>query len=125
MPAGGEYLAVKMHIDVVPGRKVPGEPFVESRVGMLDASKRLVRKDDPESKGVIRGISLPNLDLVLRVEELDKRRKVEPGRPAADDREVEGRPRGAQLLSRSLNRCSLPVAVRGSVSENSIARGYL
>ena len=71
---------------------------------MLDASERLVGKDDPEPKRVVRGVPLPYLDLVLRVQQLDQRREVEPRRPAADDRDAECLLRGAQLLSRSRKR---------------------
>ena len=92
---------------------------------MLDAAERLVGKDDAEPKSVVCSISLPDLDLVVWVQKLDQRRQVEARRPAADDRELEYRLRDPQLLSRSRNRCSLPVAVRGSSSANSIARGYL
>ena len=65
--AGGEDLSMEMDVDVVPDRKVLGEPLVEGGVGMFDASERLVGKNDPEAKGVIGGVSLPNLDLMLRV----------------------------------------------------------
>src|SRR6266702_8099287 len=91
---------------------------------MLYAAERLVGKDDAEPKSVVCSISLPDLDLVVWVQKLDQRRQVEARRPAADDRELEYRLRDPQLLSRSRNRCSLPVAVRGSASANSIARGY-
>jgi hypothetical protein len=62
---------VVVHVDVVPDRKVFREPFVEARVGVLDAAECLVGKDDPEPKCVVRGISLPDLDLVLRVQQLE------------------------------------------------------
>ena len=118
-------MPVVMHVDVVPGRKILGEPLLERGVGVLDASEGLVRKDDTKPKGVVGGISLPDLDFVLRVEQLDQRRQVQPCRPAADDRDAERLARGPQLPSRSRNLWSLPVAVRGSPSANSIARGYL
>jgi hypothetical protein len=92
---------------------------------VLDACERLVGKDDAEPKSVIWSISLPDLDLVARVQQLDQRREIKARRPTTDDRELECRRRDPQLLSRSRNRCSLPVAVRGSASTNSIARGYL
>jgi hypothetical protein len=78
-----------VHVDVIPGRKVLGKPLVESRVGVLDASKSLVGKDDTEPKRVVSCVSLPDLDLVLRVQQLDQRRQVEPRGPAADDRDAE------------------------------------
>jgi len=78
-----------VHVDVVPGRKVFGEPLIESGVGLLDASESLVGKDDTEPKCVVSGVSLPDLDLMLRVQQLDQRRQVEPRRPAADDRDAE------------------------------------
>jgi len=56
-----------VHVDVVPGRKVFGEPLIERGVGVLDASESLVGEDDTEPKGVVCGISLPDLDLVPRV----------------------------------------------------------
>ncbi len=123
--ARGEDLAAEMHIDIVPDCKVLREALVESSVGILDAAERLVGKDDPEPESVVCSISLPDLDLVVWFQDLDQRRQVEPRRPAADDCELQPRLRGPQLFSRSLNRCSLPVAVRGNVSANSIARGYL
>jgi hypothetical protein len=89
MPARGEDLPVVVNVDVVPGREILGEPFIECGVGVLDASQRLVGKDDPEPKGVVCGVSLPDLDLVVRVEQLDQRRQVESSRPAADDRDAE------------------------------------
>ena len=125
MPSRGEDLPVVMHVDVVPCRKVFGESLIESSIGVLDASESLVRKDDAEPERVVCRISLPDLDLVPRVEQLDQGRQVQPGGPAADDRDAERLLRGPQLPSRSRNRCSLPVAVRGNPSANSIARGYL
>ena len=89
MPSRGKDLPVVMHVDVVPGREILGEPFIEIGVGMLDASERFVGKDDPKPKGVIGGVSLPDLDLVLRVQQLDQGRQVQPRRPAADDCDAE------------------------------------
>jgi hypothetical protein len=65
-----------MHIDVVPDGKVLREALEESGVGMLDAAERLVGKDDPEPESVVRSISLPDLDLVVGVQQLDQRRQV-------------------------------------------------
>jgi hypothetical protein len=78
-----------VHVDVIPRRKVFGESLIESGVRVLDASECLVGKDNAEPKGVIRGVPLPYLDLVLRVQQLDQRREVEPRRPAADDRDAQ------------------------------------
>src|SRR5256885_6044775 len=114
-----------MHVDVIPDRKVLCESVVEVRIGMLDASKGLVRKHNPESKRVVGGVSLPDLDLVFRVQKLDQRGEIKPRRPAADDRDPECPLRGPQPPSRRRNRCSFPVGVRGNASTNSIARGYL
>src|SRR6266446_6613571 len=125
MTARGEDLPVEMHVDVVPDRKILREALVKGGVSMLDAAERLVGKDDPEPESVVCGISLPNLDMVFGVQQLDQRRQIEPRGPATDDRETQSRLRGPQLFSRSRNRCSLPVAVRGKASANSIARGYL
>jgi hypothetical protein len=63
--------------------------LIEGGVGVLDASESLVRKDDTEPKCIVSGVSFPDLDLVLGVQQLDQRRQVEPGRPAADDRDCE------------------------------------
>ncbi len=125
VPARRENVAAEMHVDVVPDRKIPGQSLVETRVGVLDPAQRLVRKDNSEPKRVISGVPLPDLDLVLRIQQLDQGRQVKPGRPTADDRDAEFWLRGPQLPSRSRNRCSFPVAVLGSSSANSIARGYL
>jgi hypothetical protein len=114
-----------MHVDVVPDRKILREALVEAGVGVLDAAERLVGKDDPEPKSVVSGIPFPDLDLVVSVQQLDQRRQIEARRPATDDREPQSGLRGPQLFSRSRNRWSLPVAVRGNASANSIARGYL
>jgi hypothetical protein len=83
-----------MHVDVVPDRKVLRQPLVETSVCMLDSAERLVGKDDPEPKGVVCSISLPDLDLVVWIQQLDERRQIEPGRPTTDDREPECRLRG-------------------------------
>src|SRR5258708_39583608 len=80
---------VVVHIDVIPRRKVFGESLIEGGVRVLDASECLVGKDDPEPKRVVRGVALPDLDLVLRVQQLDQRRELKPRRPAADDRDAE------------------------------------
>jgi hypothetical protein len=72
MPAGREHLSVEVHIDVIPDRKVPCEPLVESGVGLLNPAKSLVREDDTEPEGIVGRISLPDLDPVVRVEELDQ-----------------------------------------------------
>jgi hypothetical protein len=61
-----------VHIDVIPDRKVPCEPLVESGVGLLNPAKSLVREDDTEPEGIVGRISLPDLDPVVRVEELDQ-----------------------------------------------------
>ena len=114
-----------VHVDVVPGCKVLREPLVETGVGVLDAAERLVGEDNAEPESVVGGVSLPDLDLIVGVQELDQSRQVKPGRPATDDRDVESRLRGPQVGARSRNRCSLPVAVRGNASANSMARGYL
>jgi hypothetical protein len=87
MPSRGEDVAVVVDVDVVPGRKVSREPLIESGVGMLDATESLVGKDDTEPKRVVSGVSFPDLDLVLGVQQLDQRRQVEPRRSAADDRD--------------------------------------
>ena len=118
-------MATVMDVDVVPDRKILGESVVEGGVRMLDATERLVGEDDAETECIVRRVSLPDVDLVLRVQELEQRRQIKPRRPATDDRDAESSLRGPQLLSRSRNRCSLPVAVRGRASANSIARGYL
>src|SRR2546430_1895760 len=125
VPARRKYLAAEVHVDVVPDREVLREPLVEGRVGVLDATERLVGKDNPEPKRIVGGVALPYLDLVPGVQQLDQRRQVQPCRPAADDRDPECRRRDRQLPSRSRNRWSLPVAVRGSSLANSMARGYL
>jgi hypothetical protein len=125
MSARCEDLAVEVHVDVIPDRKVPSEPFVEGGVSLFYATQRLVGEDDTEPEGVVGSVPLPDLDLVLRVEELYQGREVESRGPTADDSDIEGRARGGQLPSRSRNRCSLPVAVRGSTFANSMARGYL
>jgi len=78
-----------VHVDVVPDREVFREPLVESRVGMLDAAERLVGEDDPEPKRVVSRVSLPDLDLVPGIQQLDQRRKVQPGRATPDDRDPE------------------------------------
>ena len=125
VPARCEDVPVVVHVDVVPDCKVLREPLIKGGVGVFDATERLVGKDDAEPERVVRGVSFPDLYLVVGVQELDQRRQVEPRRPATDDRDLEVRLRGPQLVARSRNRCSLPVAVRGSASANSIARGYL
>jgi len=61
-----------VHVDVVPRREILGQPLVESGVCVFDAAQRFVGKDDPEPKGVVGGISLPDLDLVLRIQQLDQ-----------------------------------------------------
>jgi hypothetical protein len=63
---------VKVHVDVIPDRKVPCKPSIEIRVGLLDAAEGLVGEDDAESKGVLGRVLLPDLDAVVRVEELDQ-----------------------------------------------------
>ena len=125
MPAGREHLPMEVHVDVIPDRKVLREPLKEISVGLLDAAKRLIREDDAEPERIVGGVPLPDLDPVVRVEELDQGGQIQTRRPASDDRDVELRVRGRQLPSRSRKRCSLPVAVRGSASANSITRGYL
>jgi hypothetical protein len=116
---------MEVHVDVVPDCKVPCEPFVEGCVGVFYAAQRLVREDDTEPECVVGSVPLPDLDLVVRVEKLNQGREVKSRGPASDDGDIEGRARGGQLPSRSRKRCSLPVAVRGSASANSITRGYL
>jgi hypothetical protein len=125
MPARREHVSAEVHVDVIPDREVPGEQLVESGVGLLNAAKSLVGEDDAETEGVVGRVPLPDLDPMVRVQELDKGRQVKTRRTAPDDGDVERRVRGRQLPSRSRNRCSLPVAVRGSASANSITRGYL
>ncbi|GAC1642321.1 MAG: hypothetical protein NVS9B11_10660 [Candidatus Dormibacteraceae bacterium] len=65
-------MSVDVHVDVIPDRKVPCEPLVESGVGLLYAAKSLVREDDTEPKCVVGRIPLPDLDLVVTIEELDQ-----------------------------------------------------
>jgi hypothetical protein len=89
VPSRCEDLPVVVNVDVVPRREVFGEPFVEGGVGVLDSSEGLVGKDDAEPKRVVCGVSLPDLDLVFWVQQLDQRRQVQAGRPAADDRDAE------------------------------------
>src|SRR5438132_1540260 len=125
VPSRGEDPAAVVNVDVVPDRKVFGEPLVESRVRVFDSSERLVREHDPEPERVVCCIPFPDLDPGAPVQKLDQCRQVEPCRPPADDRDVQRTPRGRQLPSRSRKRCNLPVAVRGSSLANSIARGYL
>src|SRR5258708_35346982 len=104
-----EDLPVVVHVDVVPRRKVFGESLIEGGVRVLDASECLVGKDDPEPKRVVRGVPLPYLDLLLRVQQLDQGPEAKPRGPTADDRDAEGLLRGAQLPSTRRNRCTLPV----------------
>ena len=108
-----------MHVDVVPDRELLAELFIESGVGVLETAERLIGEDDPEAERVVGRVAFPDLDLVLRVEQLGQRREVKTRGSAADDRDVQ--PAG----SLNLKRCSFPVAVRGRESANSMARGYL
>jgi len=94
MPTRREDLPPEMHVDVVPDREVLRKPLVESSVSIFDAAERLVGKDDPEPKGVVCSIALPDLDLVVWVQQLDQRRQIEPRRATTDDREFECRLRG-------------------------------
>jgi hypothetical protein len=116
---------VEVHVDVIPDREVLREPFVKGSVSLFYATQSFVREDDTESECVVGGVPLPELDPVVRIEKLDKGRKVETRRPTSDDRDVQCRTRGCQVPFLSRNRWSLPVAVRGSASANSISRGYL
>ena len=67
---------MKVHVDVIPNRKVPCKPLVEIGVCLLDAAEGLVGEDDTEPEGVVGRVLLPDLDAVVRVEELDQCRQV-------------------------------------------------
>lgn len=76
MTTGCEDVTSIVDVDVVPDRKVLGQPFEESAVGLLDADQRLVGENDAEPERVVRRISLPDLDPMIRIEELDQGRQV-------------------------------------------------
>ena len=80
-----------MDIDVIPDREVPGELLVESGIGLLDAAESLVREDDAKPERIVGSVSLPDRDLMVRVQELEKSREIQPGRTASDDPDVERR----------------------------------
>ncbi len=125
VPAGRDHVAAVVDVDVVPDREIPRELLVERGVRLLDSPQSFVREHDPEAECVVGRVALPDLDPVVWVEELHERRQIQARRPRPDDRDLKRRPRGSQLLSRSRNRWSLPVAVRGSASATWMAGGYL
>ena len=75
-----------MNVDVVPARELRRHGAMDRRVGVLDATERLVREHHTEPEGVVGGIALPHGDLVGRVELPSKRREVQSARPAPDNR---------------------------------------
>jgi hypothetical protein len=113
------HLALEVDVDVVPDREVLAQALEEGGVGVLDPAERLVGEDNAEAERVVGGVPLPDVDLVLRVEQLDERRQVETRGSTADDCDSQSRD------SRSRNLWSFPVAVLGRDSANSTMRGYL
>ena len=73
-----------MNLNIVPMR----EAFRDARCGngvvRLKVLERLVREDDPPSKGDAAGVALKDIDFMVRVSQFHGNREVEPGRPAAD-----------------------------------------
>jgi hypothetical protein len=65
-----------VHVDVIPNGKVPCKPLVEISIGLFDAAEGLIGEDDSKPKGVLGRVLLPDLDAVVRVEELDQGRQV-------------------------------------------------
>ena len=56
------------------------------RIGMLDATERLIREDDTKTEGIVMGVALPHGDRSSRIELLGERRKIQSARPAPDNR---------------------------------------
>ena len=78
-----------VHVDVVPAGEAARHPFVDHRVGVLDAAERLVGEDDAEAVRVVGRVALPDRDLAARVELLGQSGEVEPAGAAADDRDAQ------------------------------------
>ncbi len=87
---GGQGAAPVDDVDVVPADELRLERAVDLRVGVLDAAEGLVGEDDAETEGVVGGIALPHGDLAGGVEAFEQGGGVEPGGPAADDRDPHG-----------------------------------
>lgn len=90
MPAGGKGSAAEVHVDVVP----PGELAAHGRedlpIGVLDAAEGLIGEHDPETEGVVGGVTFGDRDLVPRVQLLGERREVQAAGTTAKDRDTHG-----------------------------------
>ncbi len=99
VPAAGDDLAPVVDVDVVPARELALHLLVDHRVGVGDASERLVGEHDTEPERVVGGVALPDGDLVVGPELLGQRGEVEPARPTTDDCDPHCTPPGPPGLS--------------------------
>ena len=91
MAAAGDDLSLEVDVDVVPDRELALHLREDHRVGVLDAAERLVAEHHAEPEGVVRGVPLPDRDLVLlsggRGQLLGEGREVETAGAASDHRD--------------------------------------
>lgn len=72
-------------INVIPRFEVTSYIGMRRRVGGTQVRKRLAREYDAPAKCVVRPITLPNRDQMLRISPLHKDCKIQPRRSATDD----------------------------------------
>ena len=102
--SGGHGFAAIVHVDVVPPGELMFHRAIDLDVGVLDAAERLVGEDNAETERVVRGVSLPDGDLMGRVQLLGERGEVETAGSATDDRYAHS----ASWMSPTVGRAMLP-----------------
>src|SRR4051794_36636151 len=87
--------ATEVHGDVIPISELLGDAAIARRIVFFEIVERRIGEYHAEAEGIIGAIALINSDLGLRPLFPEQDRRIEPGGPTTDNRDLHGRASGA------------------------------
>ena len=112
-PRDDELAPLEADVDAVPARERVRDLEVRLGIGVPQRAERLLAEDDAEAERRVGRVPLEHADVDAPVELAQQDREVEPGRPAAHDRDVHA----SASCSRSSSSISATVGKRTSSSQ--------
>ena len=88
MPARGDDPIADVDVDVVPVGERGGDPGEGVGVGGAEVDHRLVGEHHAPAEGVVAAVAFEHRDVGVGTGLLQQQGDVQPGRPAADDRDL-------------------------------------